>query len=68
MPERYRDRSPINGTDRLTAPFLLLQGLDDQVCPPAQCDRFLAAVAGRGVPHAYIAFEGRGTGSGGRRP
>ncbi|MYW33395.1 prolyl oligopeptidase family serine peptidase, partial [Streptomyces sp. SID2119] len=58
VPERYRERAPINNTDRLTAPFLLLQGLDDQVCPPAQSERFLAAVAGRGVPHAYIAFEG----------
>ncbi|MFZ4269358.1 prolyl oligopeptidase family serine peptidase [Streptomyces arboris] len=62
VPERYRERAPINGTDRLTAPFLLLQGLDDLVCPPSQCDRFLAAVAGRGVPHAYIAFEGEGHG------
>lgn len=62
VPERYRERAPINRTDRLTTPFLLLQGLDDEVCPPAQCDRFLAAVAGRGVPHAYIAFEGEGHG------
>ncbi|TGZ03142.1 prolyl oligopeptidase family serine peptidase, partial [Streptomyces rhizosphaericola] len=62
VPERYRERAPINGTDRLTAPFLLLQGLDDLVCPPAQCDRFLAAIEGRGVPHAYITFEGEGHG------
>lgn len=62
VPERYRERAPINRTDRLTTPFLLLQGLDDEVCPSAQCDRFLAAVAGRGVPHAYIAFEGEGHG------
>ncbi|CAM5395586.1 S9 family peptidase OS=Streptomyces rimosus subsp. rimosus (strain ATCC / DSM 40260 / JCM 4667/ NRRL 2234) OX=1265868 GN=SRIM_033520 PE=4 SV=1 [Streptomyces rimosus subsp. rimosus] len=45
-----------------SAPFLLLQGLDDAVCPPAQCDRFLRAVAGRGTPHAYLAFEGEGHG------
>ncbi|WP_031509827.1 prolyl oligopeptidase family serine peptidase [Streptomyces megasporus] len=61
-PDRYRDRSPVHHADRVTTPFLLLQGLDDVICPPAQCDRFLAEVAGRGVPHAYLAFEGEGHG------
>ncbi|MGW5421584.1 dipeptidyl-peptidase 5 [Streptomyces sp. NPDC003943] len=62
VPERYRERSPLEHIDRITAPFLLLQGLDDVICPPAQADRFLARMAGRGVPHAYIAFEGESHG------
>jgi dipeptidyl aminopeptidase/acylaminoacyl peptidase len=62
VPDRYRDRSPLHHTDRITAPFLLLQGLDDVICPPAQCERFVAEMAGRGVRHAYIAFEGEGHG------
>ncbi|MDF6017797.1 prolyl oligopeptidase family serine peptidase [Streptomyces sp. JH34] len=62
VPERYRERSPVNHTDRLTAPFLLLQGLDDPICPPVQCERFLTAIEGRGIPHAYISFEGEGHG------
>ncbi|WP_371626924.1 prolyl oligopeptidase family serine peptidase [Streptomyces sp. NBC_01116] len=62
VPERYRERSPLHRTDRLDTPFLLLQGLDDVICPPAQCERFLAALAGRGVAHAYIAFEGESHG------
>ncbi|KOT97773.1 acyl-peptide hydrolase [Streptomyces rimosus subsp. pseudoverticillatus] len=62
VPDRYRERSPLHHADRISAPFLLLQGLDDAVCPPAQCDRFLRAVAGRGTPHAYLAFEGEGHG------
>lgn len=62
VPDRYRDRSPAYRADRVTSPFLLLQGLDDRVCPPVQCERFLAAVAGRGVPHAYLTFEGEGHG------
>ncbi|MER6911994.1 prolyl oligopeptidase family serine peptidase [Streptomyces sp. NPDC000594] len=62
VPERYRDRSPLARADRITAPFLLLQGLDDVICPPAQSERFLAEMAGRGVPHRYIAFEGEGHG------
>jgi dipeptidyl aminopeptidase/acylaminoacyl peptidase len=52
----------VHHADRLTSPFVLLQGLDDVICPPVQCERFLAALAGRGVPHAYLAFEGEGHG------
>jgi dipeptidyl aminopeptidase/acylaminoacyl peptidase len=62
VPDRYRERSPLHRADRIAAPFLLLQGLDDTICPPAQCERFLAAMAGRGVPHAYLTFEGEGHG------
>ncbi|WP_030936905.1 prolyl oligopeptidase family serine peptidase [Streptomyces sp. NRRL S-646] len=62
VPGRYAERSPAEHADRITAPFLLLQGLDDVICPPAQCQRFLARMEGRRVPHAYIAFEGEGHG------
>ncbi|WP_338895052.1 LpqB family beta-propeller domain-containing protein [Streptomyces sp. TG1A-60] len=61
-PMRYVERSPTEHADRIGAPFLLLQGLDDVICPPAQCERFLARLEGRGVPHAYITFEGEGHG------
>lgn len=59
---RCRERSPVARADRITAPFVLLQGLDDPVCPPAQAERLLAAMRGRSVPHAYMAFEGEGHG------
>ncbi|GAA2256501.1 prolyl oligopeptidase family serine peptidase [Streptomyces amakusaensis] len=62
FPDRYRSRSPLERADRITAPFLLLQGLDDVICPPAQSERLLARLAGRGVPHAYLAFEGESHG------
>ncbi|WP_433274868.1 prolyl oligopeptidase family serine peptidase [Pseudonocardia xinjiangensis] len=62
VPERYRDRSPTSHPDRFTVPFLILQGTDDVICPPAQCERFLARMADRGVPHAYLTFEGEGHG------
>jgi dipeptidyl aminopeptidase/acylaminoacyl peptidase len=54
----YRDRSPVNRADRLTLPFLLLQGMEDVICPPLQSERFLGRLAGRGIPHAYLTFEG----------
>ncbi len=62
MPDRYRDRSPLHRAARLSAPFVLLQGLDDPICPPVQCERFLEAIKGRGIPHAYLSFEGEGHG------
>jgi acetyl esterase/lipase len=62
VPERYRERSPVNLADRITVPFLLLQGLDDVICPPVQCERFLARLKDRGVPHAYLTFEGESHG------
>ena len=56
--DRYTERSPINRVDRLAGPVLLLQGLEDEVCPPEQANRFVAALDGRGVQHAYLTFEG----------
>ncbi|MCS7480526.1 prolyl oligopeptidase family serine peptidase [Umezawaea endophytica] len=56
--QRYTDRSPANHVDRLAGPVLLLQGLEDEICPPAQADRFTAALDGTGIPHAYLTFEG----------
>ncbi|MEU7563807.1 prolyl oligopeptidase family serine peptidase [Streptomyces eurythermus] len=60
--ERCAERSPVNLTDRLTAPFLLVQGLQDAVCPPVQCERFLERVRERGVPHTYLTFPTEGHG------
>ncbi|MEU6119720.1 prolyl oligopeptidase family serine peptidase [Streptomyces sp. NPDC047117] len=62
VPGRYRDRSPVHQVDRISAPFLLLQGLDDVICPPAQAERFLAEATRCGIPHAYLTFEGEGHG------
>ncbi|MEV5319090.1 prolyl oligopeptidase family serine peptidase [Streptomyces sp. NPDC052687] len=62
VPARYAERSPVTRADDIAVPFLLLQGLDDVVCPPAQCERFLARLNGRRVPHAYLTFEGEGHG------
>ncbi|MCP5029918.1 MAG: prolyl oligopeptidase family serine peptidase, partial [Actinomycetia bacterium] len=60
-PERrdiYIDRSPINHTDALSCPLLVLQGLEDPIVPPNQSEAIVAAVAAKGLPHAYVTFEG----------
>ena len=56
--ERYRARSPIHHVDRLSTPMLLLQGAEDPVVPPNQAEAMVAALATRGIPHAYLCFEG----------
>jgi dipeptidyl aminopeptidase/acylaminoacyl peptidase len=58
----YRDRSPVNHADSISRPLLLLQGLDDKVVPPAQSEVIVEALKQRGIPYAYIAFEGEGHG------
>ena len=56
--ELYRERSPIHFADRIRAPVLLLQGLEDEVVPPAQAEEMAAALRRSGVPHAVLMFEG----------
>ena len=58
----YRDRSPVTHADGIQAPLLLLQGLDDKVVPPSQAEQIVDVLEQRGVPYAYIAFEGEGHG------
>jgi dipeptidyl aminopeptidase/acylaminoacyl peptidase len=60
-PERkdlYKQRSPIHFTDRLSCPIILFQGLEDKVVPPNQAEMMYAAVRRKGLPVAYVPFEG----------
>jgi dipeptidyl aminopeptidase/acylaminoacyl peptidase len=56
--ELYRQRSPIHFADRLSCPLLILQGLEDEVVPPAQSEVLAEALRKNGLPYAYLAFEG----------
>ncbi|HEY4188962.1 MAG TPA: S9 family peptidase [Candidatus Limnocylindrales bacterium] len=58
----FRERSPIHAFDRIAAPMLITQGLDDRVVPPSQLDAMVTALHGRGIPHAAMTFEGEGHG------
>jgi dienelactone hydrolase len=55
---RYLEVSPLERADSICVPFVLLQGLQDAVCPPEQTRVFLDRVKGGKVPFAYLAFEG----------
>ena len=54
----YEERSPIFHTSQLCTPMILFQGLEDRVVPPAQAEAMAAALAEKGVPYAYVAYEG----------
>ncbi len=56
--EEYRRRSPIHHVDQIKKPLILFQGLEDKVVPPAQAELMYEALRDRGVPVAYLAFEG----------
>ena len=54
----YKERSPVNHTEMLSCPLILFQGLEDQIVPPNQSEMMFDAVRGKGIPTAYISFEG----------
>ena len=54
----YVERSPIHHTDRLSCPIILMQGLEDEVVPPNQAEVMVEALRNKGLPVAYLAFEG----------
>ncbi|HYP19429.1 MAG TPA: prolyl oligopeptidase family serine peptidase, partial [Chloroflexia bacterium] len=56
--ELYRQRSAIHHIERLSAPVIFFQGLEDKVVPPNQAEIMVAALREKGVPVAYLPFEG----------
>jgi dipeptidyl aminopeptidase/acylaminoacyl peptidase len=54
----YRARSPIHFVDDLACPVILFQGLEDTVVPPSQSEKMVAALSAKGLPVAYLSFEG----------
>ena len=56
--EVYRQRSPIHHVQSLSRPLIVLQGLEDEVVPPNQSEMIVEALRTKGVPVAYLAFEG----------
>ncbi|MDP9405265.1 MAG: prolyl oligopeptidase family serine peptidase, partial [Actinomycetota bacterium] len=57
LPALYRERSPLTHVDAVRAPVLVVTGANDTRCPKRQVDNYVAALAARGVAHAYDVFE-----------
>lgn len=58
----YVARSPIHAAAQIKAPIIFLQGRDDKVVPPSQAEQLINVLRARGVPVAYLLFEGEGHG------
>jgi dipeptidyl aminopeptidase/acylaminoacyl peptidase len=54
----YRERSPLTHVDNLNCPLIVFQGLEDKIVPPNQSELIVEAVRKKGLPVAYLAFEG----------
>ncbi|MER3432124.1 MAG: peptidase [Leptolyngbya sp. ERB_1_1] len=60
-PERsdlYDQRSPISAVDRLSCPVIFFQGDEDKIVPPNQAEMMVEALKQKGLPVAYVLFEG----------
>lgn len=54
----YRARSPLYHLEGFGEPLITLQGSEDRIVPPEQSRAIVDAVRARGVPVAYLEFEG----------
>ncbi len=54
----YEARSPINAVDQLSCPIIFFQGSEDKIVPPNQAETMVDALKEKGIPVAYLLFEG----------
>lgn len=54
----YVERSAIHHIDGVSCPVIFFQGLEDVVVPPNQAETMVDSLRKRGIPVAYIPFEG----------
>jgi len=54
----YYQRSPIHFTERLNAPVIFFQGLDDKIVPPDQAEKMVEALRAKGITVEYVTFVG----------
>ncbi|MCH9617142.1 MAG: hypothetical protein SP1CHLAM9_04500 [Chlamydiia bacterium] len=58
----YNERSPLFHTEKMKKPILLLQGDQDKVVPVEQAEKMYHALLNKGIPTAYLLFQGEGHG------
>ncbi|KAI8971769.1 Alpha/Beta hydrolase protein [Mycotypha africana] len=58
----YYERSPLHSAENIRCPVIFFQGADDKVVPPSQAEVMVKALKEKGVPVAYVLYEGEGHG------
>jgi dipeptidyl aminopeptidase/acylaminoacyl peptidase len=56
--ELIRERSPINHLEKLSSPMIVFQVLEDKIVLPNQSEMMVDALRRKGLPVAYLPFEG----------
>jgi len=58
----YQMRSPVRHVNNLNCPLVLFQGTEDKISPPEQAQLMHHALQSKGIPVAYVPFEGESHG------
>ena len=56
--QMYKERSPVNYTDKLDCPVILLQGDEDKVVPPEQAEQMYKVLTDKGLPTTLVMYKG----------
>jgi dipeptidyl aminopeptidase/acylaminoacyl peptidase len=54
----YYERSPIHFVQNFSCPIILFQGDEDKIVPPNQAKLMFEALRAKGIPAAYVLFQG----------
>ena len=54
----YEERSPIHHLDGFNQPLIVFQGSEDKIVPPNQSEAIVNVLKEKGIPVAYLLFEG----------
>jgi dipeptidyl aminopeptidase/acylaminoacyl peptidase len=54
----YYERSPVHFIQNFNCPIILFQGAEDKIVPPNQSELMFEAVRAKGIPAAYVLFDG----------
>ncbi|KAI9009979.1 Alpha/Beta hydrolase protein [Phycomyces nitens] len=54
----YEERSPLFSADNIKCPVIFFQGSEDKVVPPSQSEVMVEALKKKGIPVAYVLYQG----------
>ena len=60
--EFLREVSPVHKADRITAPLMVVQGVNDPRVPKSETDQIVEALKRRGISVRYVLFDDEGHG------